>query len=92
MQFTFEPDDLEILDGIVEECSEHLNGIEEGILKLEIDFTPELLDSVFRAMHSIKGVASFLELTPIKDTAHVLESFLTNMKKGLYQKKIDICR
>ncbi len=90
MQFTFEPDDLEILDGIVEECSEHLNGIEEGILKLEIDFTPDLLDSVFRAMHSIKGVASFLELTPIKDTAHVLESFLTDMKKGQYSSSSEI--
>jgi len=75
LQFTFEPDDLEILHGIVEECSEHLSGIEEGILKLEVDFTSELLDSVFRAMHSIKGVASFLELTPIKDTAHVWNLF-----------------
>ena len=90
MQFTFEPDDLEILHGIVEECSEHLNGIEEGILKLEIEFTPQLLDSVFRAMHSIKGVASFLEITPIKDTAHVLESFLTDMKKGQYSSSSEI--
>ncbi|HHV16255.1 MAG TPA: chemotaxis protein CheA [Gelria sp.] len=90
MQFTFEPDDLEILHGIVEECSEHLSGIEEGILKLEVDFTSELLDSVFRAMHSIKGVASFLELTPIKDTAHVLESFLTDMKKGQYSSSSEI--
>jgi two-component system chemotaxis sensor kinase CheA len=90
LQFTFEPDDLEILDGIVEECSEHLNGIEEGILKLEMDFTPELLDSVFRAMHSIKGVASFLEITPIKETAHVLESFLTDMKKGQYSSSSEI--
>ena len=90
MQFTFEPDDLEILHGIVEECSEHLNGIEEGILKLEIEFTAELLDSVFRAMHSIKGVASFLEITPIKDTAHVLEFFLTDMKKGQYSSNSEI--
>ncbi|NLX02789.1 MAG: chemotaxis protein CheA [Syntrophomonadaceae bacterium] len=90
MQFTFEPDDLEILHGIVEECNEHLNGIEEGILKLEIEFTIELLDSVFRAMHSIKGVASFLEITPIKDTAHVLESFLTDMKKGQYSSSSEI--
>lgn len=90
MQFTFEPDDLEILHGIVEECSEHLNGIEEGILKLEMGFTPELLDSVFRAMHSIKGVASFLEIIPIKDTAHVLESFLTDIKKGHYGSSSEI--
>lgn len=84
MKFVFDPDDLEILQGIVEESSEHLNGIEEGILKLEAEFDSEQLDAVFRAMHSVKGVAAFLDLTPIKDTAHSLESFMTDMKKGLY--------
>ncbi|MDD2510307.1 MAG: chemotaxis protein CheA [Syntrophomonas sp.] len=84
MKFVFEPDDLEILQGIVEESSEHLNGIEEGILKLEAEFDSEQLDAVFRAMHSVKGVAAFLDLIPIKDTAHSLESFMTDMKKGLY--------
>ena len=84
MKFVFEPDDLEILQGIVEESSEHLDGIEEGILKLEAEFDSEQLDAVFRAMHSVKGVAAFLDLTPIKDTAHSLESFMTDMKKGLY--------
>jgi two-component system chemotaxis sensor kinase CheA len=84
MKFVFDPDDLEILQGIVEESSEHLNGIEEGILKLEAEFDSEQLDAVFRAMHSVKGVAAFLDLIPIKDTAHSLESFMTDMKKGLY--------
>ncbi len=84
MKFIFEPDDIDILQGIVEESTEHLNGIEEGILKLETDFQAELLDSIFRAMHSVKGVASFVDFVPIHETAHVLESFLTDMKKGLY--------
>jgi len=84
LKYTFTSDDLEILIGIIEESSEHLNGIEEGILQLENDFDPNLLDSIFRAMHSVKGVAAFLDLVPIKDTAHALESFLTDMKKGLY--------
>ncbi|MGS0765009.1 chemotaxis protein CheW [Syntrophomonas curvata] len=90
MKYTFEADDLEILHGILEESTEHLHGIEEGILRLEIDFASDLLDSVFRAMHSVKGVAGFLDLTPIKDTAHVLESFLTDMKKGLYTSNSEI--
>ncbi|HCF49950.1 MAG TPA: chemotaxis protein CheA, partial [Syntrophomonas sp.] len=65
-------------------------GIEEGILRLENDFASDLLDSIFRAMHSVKGVAGFLDLSPIKDTAHVLESFLTDMKKGLYSSNSEI--
>lgn len=90
MKYTFEADDLEILHGIIEESTEHLNGIEEGILRLEIDFNSNLVDSIFRAMHSVKGVAGFLDLAPIKDTAHVLESFLTDMKKGLYTSNSEI--
>lgn len=90
MKLQFEPDDLEILEGIVEESTEHLNGIEEGVLKLEAEFAPEHLDHVFRALHSVKGVAGFVEYTPIKDTAHVLESFLSDMKKGLYEASSEI--
>jgi len=90
LKFTFEPDDLDILHGIVEESTEHLNGIEEGILRLEMDFAQDLIDRVFRAMHSVKGVASFLDFVPIKDTAHVLESFLTDIKKGLYSPSSEI--
>lgn len=90
MKLQFEPDDLEILEGIVEESTEHLNGIEEGVLKLEAEFAPEHLDHVFRALHSVKGVAGFVDYTPIKDTAHVLESFLSDMKKGLYEASSEI--
>jgi len=90
LKYTFEADDLEILQGIIEESTEHLHGIEEGILRLENDFASDLLDSIFRAMHSVKGVAGFLNLNPIKDTAHVLESVLTDMKKGLYISNSDI--
>jgi len=84
VRLTFEPDDIDILQGIVEESSEHLRGIEEGILRLEADFDPETVDSVFRALHSVKGVAGLLDLTPIKDCAHCLESMLTDIRKGLY--------
>lgn len=90
MKFTFEPDDLDILQGIVEESTEHLNGIEEGIVKLESDFNSDLMDSVFRALHSVKGVAGFVDFVPIKDTAHVLESLLTDIKKNVYTTNSDI--
>ncbi|MEN6461835.1 MAG: chemotaxis protein CheA [Syntrophomonas sp.] len=90
MKFSFEPDDLDILQGIVEESSEHLNGIEEGIVRLENDFNTELMDSIFRALHSVKGVSSFVDFVPIKDTAHALESLLMDMKKGIYATNSEI--
>jgi two-component system chemotaxis sensor kinase CheA len=90
VKFTFEADDLEILQGIFEESTEHLKGIEGDILKLEADFAPELVDSVFRALHSIKGVASFVDLVPLRDTAHCLESLMTDLRKGLYSAGIEV--
>ena len=90
MKFTFEADDLEILQGIFEESTEHLKGIEGDILQLEADFAPELVDSVFRALHSIKGVASFVDLVPLRDTAHCLESLMTDLRKGLYSVGIEV--
>jgi two-component system chemotaxis sensor kinase CheA len=90
LKFSFEPDDLDILQGIVEESSEHLHGIEEGIVRLEVDFNSDLIDSIFRALHSVKGVASFVDFTPVKDTAHALESLLMDMKKGIYTVNSDI--
>ncbi|MGE5397954.1 MAG: chemotaxis protein CheW [Chitinophagales bacterium] len=90
MKFAFSSDDIDILEGIVEESSEHLNGIEEGILKLESEFDSELVDSVFRALHSVKGVASFVEFSPIEKTAHALENLMSGMRKGLYGANGDI--
>jgi two-component system chemotaxis sensor kinase CheA len=83
VRFTFDADDFDILQGIVEESTEHLKGIEEGILKLETGFDPELVDAVFRALHSIKGVASFADFAPIKDTAHALESLMSDIRKAM---------
>jgi len=90
VKFTFEPDDLDILQGIVEESTEHLKGIEAGILKLEAEFDPQLVDAVFRALHSIKGVASFVDLVPVKNTAHALESLLDDVRTGTYAINADI--
>lgn len=77
-------EDLEILEGVVEEATEHLREIEEGILQMEVEPTAEVLDAVFRALHSIKGGAGFAGLTPLQDAAHALESLLAGVRKGLY--------
>jgi len=85
VKLTFEPDDIDILQGITEESSEHLRGVEDGILKMEADFDPDTVDSVFRALHSVKGVAGLLDLAPIRDCAHCLESLLMDIRRGLFQ-------
>ena len=67
--------DAELLAGAQEEFYEHLDGAESSLLALES--TPddkELLNTIFRAFHTIKGASSFLGLEHIKCIAHLTES------------------
>ena len=65
------------------EAREHLTGAEEALLALERDATNvELVNLVFRAFHTIKGVAGFLHLTPIVRLAHRAEQLLDGARSG----------
>lgn len=72
-------DDSGLIGEFVMEATEQLNGIEERILQLESLGTAqdkELINSVFRAVHSTKGAAGFLGLESIGALAHALENVL----------------
>ena len=69
--------DRELLLEFINESQEHLQNIEQGVLVLEDDpQDANTLNSIFRAFHTFKGGSGFLNLTPIKDLAHELESLL----------------
>jgi two-component system, chemotaxis family, sensor kinase CheA len=69
--------DLDLLLDFSTEIREHLDNIEEAVLMLETKPDDrETLDTVFRAFHTTKGSAGFLNLVPINRLAHVLESLL----------------
>lgn len=60
--------DTDILRSFIEESQEHLSGIENDLLSIEAageDIDVELVNKVFRAVHSIKGGAGFLGLETI---------------------------
>ena len=79
--------DRELLRGVHQRVPEHLQNIEQGVLVLEDDPTDaNTLNSIFRAFHTFKGGSGFLNLTPIKDLAHELESLLDAAR----QHKLDI--
>lgn len=73
---------LEINDlvlGFVDDCREHLDQIESSLMDIEAageNQDPELVNSVFRAAHSIKGGAGMLGLDAIKTLSHKLENVL----------------
>jgi two-component system chemotaxis sensor kinase CheA len=69
--------DPEMLAGFVAEAGEHLETADAELLNLESDpRNQESLGAVFRAFHTIKGVAGFMDLRKIASLAHEAESLL----------------
>jgi two-component system chemotaxis sensor kinase CheA len=80
------PADAEVGDCLAEflaESREHITNSEQALLSLEKDpREPELVNTVFRAFHTIKGVAGFMNLAPIVKLAHHGECLLDNARSG----------
>ena len=73
-------EDMEILGSFISETTEHLDNIEAKIVSLEDNADSETINEIFRSMHTIKGVASFLGLNKIKNLSHALENLLDNLR------------
>lgn len=72
------------LDTFLQESAEHLHTIETGLLKLTAaPADAELLNSIFRAAHSIKGGAGSFGLSAVVRLTHALENLLDLMRNGL---------
>ena len=74
----------EILVIFYEESREHLETFEDDLLALEgqgADFDDDLMNSIFRAVHTIKGGCSFFGLTELNSLSHVMESLLDRVRK-----------
>ncbi|MCA9276176.1 MAG: chemotaxis protein CheA [Phycisphaerales bacterium] len=76
----FDPD---ILQDFLTESGELLEELESDLVDLEATpQDPELLNQIFRALHTIKGSASFLALTNLVAIAHCSESALNVARNG----------
>jgi len=77
--------DEEALNIFIEESKEHLDGIEGDLLALETEGEKpdqELVNRVFRAMHTIKGGAGFLGFQQIRTLSHSCEDILGRIRDG----------
>jgi two-component system chemotaxis sensor kinase CheA len=75
--------DPSLLGDFVSEALEHLEGADLHLLTLETEpKDEEALNAVFRAFHTIKGVAGFLDLSQIQLLSHEAESLLDLARKG----------
>ncbi len=70
-------DNIELYNSFTEEALEYIDNIEKDLLNLEAtQGQTELIQSVFRSFHTIKGISGFLNLDTINYLAHHIESFL----------------
>jgi len=75
--------DESIISEFVAESRDHLNLIEPDLLAMEEGGTSqEMLNRVFRAIHSIKGGAGFLAFESLKSLSHSMESVLMLVRDG----------
>ncbi|MFH1032966.1 MAG: Hpt domain-containing protein, partial [Pseudomonadota bacterium] len=65
-----------------EESQEIIETLEQGLLALEGSEDPELINSVFRAAHTLKGNAGIVGFDDVVDLTHLMEGLLDEMRKG----------
>lgn len=77
--------DASLMREFAVEAQEHLESVEDNLLRLALQKENpdrELIDKVFRSVHSIKGGAGFLSLKQVAKLAHAMESLLSEFRSG----------
>jgi two-component system chemotaxis sensor kinase CheA len=88
-QFLKEPlmslncEDQELLEGFLAEATELLEKVDDDLLNLEkAPDDMEVLNRIFRSVHTVKGAASFLEFELLVKVTHKAEDVLNRLRKG----------
>lgn len=76
-------DDQKLLQQFYHESTEHLDSAQFVLLELEHDSTnQELINTVFRNFHTIKGSSSFLGIKNIEEISHSIEDIFAAIRDG----------
>jgi two-component system, chemotaxis family, sensor kinase CheA len=73
----------DIVKEFIVESTENLDHLDRDLISLEKNPTSkELLGSIFRAVHTVKGTTGFLGYTRLESVAHVGENLLSRLREG----------
>ncbi|MBI5896179.1 MAG: chemotaxis protein CheW [Desulfobacterales bacterium] len=79
----FEPADQGLLGDFITETSEHLDEVEQNLLRLEhMPGDLGVLNELFRSIHTIKGSSEYLGMERIAELSHKLENLLDLLRRG----------
>ncbi len=83
--------DPSLINDFVAEAGEHLEEMEATLLRLAGDpANRELLNTIFRPVHTIKGASQFMGLARIAALSHKLEDLLDLLRQGKRSSSPDI--
>ncbi|XOV74104.1 MAG: Hpt domain-containing protein [Phycisphaerales bacterium] len=75
--------DRSLIRDFLLESNELVEQLDADLVGLEHDADPsERLDAIFRAMHTIKGAASFLNMSGVTSISHAAEDALSSLREG----------
>lgn len=75
--------DDEFLQDFIVEATEHLENIESLVIDLEKNTSnEEIIHSMFRSFHTIKGLAGFVNQNLVQKIAHQTETLMDSCRKG----------
>lgn len=67
----------------VSEAKEHIQSLNQFLLQLESNQgSQDILNSMFRSAHTIKGSASAMEFSHIANIAHEMENVFDSLRQG----------
>lgn len=76
-------EDEELLEGFLTETTELLEKLDDDLVTLEkAPSDTELMNRIFRSIHTVKGASSFLGFEQLVKVTHKTEDVLNRMRKG----------
>ncbi len=72
----------EIIEEFITESSELMDHVIQDIVTIEQSQDEEMINGIFRAVHTIKGTSSFLGFNSLAELAHKAEDVLGSVRKG----------
>lgn len=75
-------------EDILEEIGNNLVMLDEGMKKSTIN--PEVVNSIFRGAHSMKGLSGMLGFTKVSELSHNLENMLDSLRLGKLELTPDV--
>ena len=81
----------DLLKDFLAESAENLAQLDQDVVELERDpSNASLLNSIFRAIHTIKGTCGFLGLPRLETVSHTAESVLDRLRTGDLKPEPDV--